>query len=84
MLMFVCFIILLCKAAEWCGGRMPACCAEGPGFEPRVGSPTIFKMDFHQQKLSSLSIAYDIKVEDAFYSVFYAQAGEKPGTSLNE
>ena len=37
---------------------IPACCAEGPGFEPWVGNPRIFKIDFHQQKLISLSIVY--------------------------
>ena len=41
---------------------IPACGTEGPGFEPRFGSPRIFKIDLHQQKLSSLSIACDIKL----------------------
>ena len=62
------------QAAEWSKGRMPACCFEGPGFEPRVGSPRIFKIDFHQQKLSSLSIACDVKLKGALYAVFYAEA----------
>ena len=53
-----------------------ACCAEGHGCNPRVGSPRIFKIDFHQQKLSSLSIACDIKLEGALYSVFYAKASK--------
>ena len=37
----------------------PACCAEGLELYPRVGSPRVFKIDFHQQKLSSLSIPCD-------------------------
>ena len=63
---------------------IPACCAEGLGLKPREGSPRIFKIDFHQQKLSSLSIARDIKLEDALYSVFCAEASKRPWTSLNE
>ena len=38
---------------------------EGPGFEPRVGSPRIFKVEFHQQKLSSLSMPCNIKLNPA-------------------
>ena len=49
-----------------------------------MGSPRIFKIDFRQQKLSSLSIACDIKLEGALYSVFYSEASERPWTSLNE
>ena len=59
------------------------CCAEGLGSNPRVGSPRIFKIDFHQQKLSSLLIACDAKLEGALYSVFYAEASKRPWTSLN-
>ena len=51
--------------AEWSGGRMPACCIEGPGFRPRVWSTRISKIDFHQQKLSSLWFACDVKLEGA-------------------
>ena len=40
------------------------------GFEPRVRSPRIFKIDFHLQKLSSLSIEYGIKQEGALYPAF--------------
>ena len=43
---------------------------DGPGFKPQVGSPRIFKIDFHLQKLSSLLIAYDMKLEGALYSLF--------------
>ena len=39
---------------------------------------------FHQQKLSSLLIACDIKLEGALYLVFYAEASKRPWTSLNE
>ena len=44
--------------------------ALSPGLEPRVGSPRIIKIDFHQQKLRSLSIACNVKLEGALYSVF--------------
>ena len=40
--------------------------------------------EFHQQKLSSLSIACDIKLEGALYSVFYAEASKRPWASRNE
>ena len=50
-------------AAEWSSGRIPACCTGGRGFKPQVGSPRIFNIGFHQQKLCSLSIACDIKLE---------------------
>ena len=42
------------------------------GSKPKVGSPRIFKIYFHQQNLSSLSIACDIKQECALFSVFRA------------
>ena len=58
----------ICQAAGWSGVESPACCAECPMFEPGMGSPRIYKIDFHQQKLSSLSIAYDIKLEGSLYS----------------
>ena len=45
-----------------------------------VGSPRILKIDFHQQKLSSLLIACNIKLEGALYSVFYAEASKRPWT----
>ena len=54
------------------------------GFKPGAGSPRIFNTIFHQQKLSSLSIACNIKLEGALYSVFYAEASKRPWTSLNE
>ena len=55
---------------------------EGPEFNPRVGSPKIFKIDFYQQKLSSLLIACNAKLEGALYSVFYAEAKVRdPGHS---
>ena len=41
-------------------------------------------MVFIQQKLSSLSITCDIKLESAFYSVFYAEARKRPWTHLND
>ena len=63
---------------------MPACCAEGLGFKPKVGSPRIFKIYFHQQKLSSLSIACDIMPEGALYSVLYTEVRKTPVTSLNK
>ena len=53
------------------------------GFKPGVGSPIIFNTVFHQQKLSSLSIACDVKLEGALYSVFSAEASKRPWTSLN-
>ena len=49
-----------------------------------MGEPRIFNTVFHQQKLSSLSIAHNIKLEGALYSVFYAEASERLSTSLNE
>ena len=39
---------------------------------PGRGNPGIFKIDFHQQKLSSLSIAGNIQLEGDLYSMFYA------------
>ena len=55
------------------------CCVEGSEFNPGVESPRIFKIDFHEQKLSSLSIACDVKLEGTLYSVFYAEASKDPG-----
>ena len=57
---------------------------EGPGFEPWVSRPRIFKIVFHQQRLGSLSIPWGVKLESALYSVFYPEAGKRPWTSLNE
>ena len=54
------------------------------GVQTHDGEPKIFNIVFHQQKLSSLSIACDIKLEGALYSVFYSEASERPWTSLNE
>ena len=59
------------QATEWSSGRTGACCTEGLGSKPRVGSPRIFKIGFNQQKLSSLLIACDIKLEGALHSAFY-------------
>ena len=53
-------------------------CAEGPGFEPRVGSSRTFKIDFHQQKLSSLLITCDVKLKGAFYSLYCAKTIKDP------
>ena len=41
----------------------PAALAGGPGFEPQMGISRIFKLGFHQQKPSSLSITCDVKLE---------------------
>ena len=57
-------------------------CAEGPGLEPRMGSPRIFKLDFRQQKLSSLSLTCDVELEGALYSELYV--GATSWTSLKE
>ena len=46
----------------------------GPGWGAQNFQYTVF----HQQKLSSLSIACDVKLEGALYSVFYAEASEIP------
>ena len=80
-------------AAEWSSGRIPTCCIEDPSFEPAAlkvvsSSPRCIaqefsKSDFHQKKLSSLSITYNIKWEGALYSVFCAEASKTPSTSLN-
>ena len=51
-------------------------CAEGRWFESWVESLRIF--NFHQQKLSSLSIACDIKIEGGLYSAFFAEASKGP------
>ena len=48
------------------------------------GHRSIFNTVFHQQKLSSLSIARNVKPEGALYSVFCAEASERPRTFLNE
>ena len=56
---------------------------DGPGFKPQVGSPRIFKIDFHLEKLSSLLIGYDTKPEGALYSVVYAEPSKRLWTSLN-
>ena len=42
-----------------------------------------FQNKLHQQKLRSLSIAYDIKLEGALCSVFYAGTSTRPWTFLN-
>ena len=55
----------------------------GPWFEPWVGSPRIFKVNFHQHTLSNLLIASYVNLEGSLYSVFYAEASKRPWTSLN-
>ena len=64
--------------------RMPACCAEGVGSNLGWGAQEFSKIVLHQQKLSSLSIACNIKLEDALFSALYAEASKRPGTFLNE
>ena len=61
------------------GGRTRACCTECLEFKLWLGSPRIFKIDFHQLKLSSVLIECDIKLGGAFYSVFHAEASKDPG-----
>ena len=36
------------------------------------------KIDFHEQKLSSLSIAYDAKLKGHMYSMLSAEASRRP------
>ena len=67
----------------WSRGRMLAYGAEGGG-STAMGNPRIFNIVFHQQKLSSLSIACDIKLKGALYSVFYAETSKRSWTSLYE
>ena len=62
--------------------RLPATLEAG--VQTQGGEPEIFNTGFHQQKLSSLSIACDVKLGGALYSVFYAEASKRPWTSLNE
>ena len=64
--------------------RMLACCAEGLGSNPRWGAQKFFKIGSHQQKLSSLSIACEVKLEGALYLMFYAEASYRPLASLDE
>ena len=54
--------------------RWPAALKAGVQIPDR--EPKIFDIVFYQQKLSSLSIACDIRLEGALYSVFYAEASE--------
>ena len=56
----------------------------GQGVEFWHAALKVLKMDFHQQKLSSLWIARHIKLYCALYSVFCAEASARPGTYLNE
>ena len=72
------------QAAELAGGRMMACLAEDLGFETWVRSPIVFKIDFQQQKLSSLLITCYKKQEGAYYSVFYTEASKRHWISLND
>ena len=55
---------------------------DGPGFEPKVGSPRIFKIDFNLQRLCV--ITYDTKPEGTLYLVCCAEASKRPWTCLNE
>ena len=56
-----------------------ACCAGGPGFNPRAGNQN-FQMAFISTISASLSIACDIKSEGTLYSVFYAEVSKRPHT----
>ena len=55
MMMFPIFM-MECMFYHFIHGNKDLNSAEGPWFEPHVGSPRIFKIDFHQQKPGSLSI----------------------------
>ena len=59
---------------------IPAFHAKSPVFDSRVGSPRIFKIDFHQQRVSSLLIACNLMPEGTMHSVFYADASKTTGT----
>ena len=48
------------------------------GVQTPDGEPIDVQYRLHQQKLSSLLIACDVKLEGALYSVFYAEASKKP------
>ena len=90
-LFYLPFCILICSVyfctlwfddltAEWSRGKNDGLLHWRPGFKPRMRSPRIFKIGFHQQKLS---IACNVKLQGALYSVFYAEASKRPWTSLN-
>ena len=51
---------------------------------PGWGAKQFSILAFIQQKLISLSIACNIKLECALCSVFHVEASKRPGTSLNE
>ena len=53
--------------------------ASNPGWGPKKWK----KIDFHQQKLSSLLIACDMKLDIVLCSVFYAKASKIQWTFLN-
>ena len=53
------------------------------GLNPDLGVKEFSKIDFLQQKLGSLSIACDVKLERALCSVFCAEASST-WTYLNE
>ena len=72
------------QSTQECSKCFTPGCADGRGLKPCVGNPRIFKIGFHQQKLSSLSITCHFKLEGALYSVFCAEASKRPWTSLNE
>ena len=59
----------LWKAAGWSCGYQPGLAAVLKVLGLNSGCPRIFKIDFHQQKLHSLSIACDVKLEGALYVV---------------
>ena len=62
--------------------RIPAAALKA-GVQTPGEEPKFFNIIFHQQKLSSLLIACDVRLEGALYSVFYAEASKRPWTSLN-
>ena len=55
-------------------------CAEGPVSRAQG----YLELTFICRMLSSLSIAPDVKLEDALYSVFYVVKGKRPCTFLNK
>ena len=58
------------KAAEWSSGKNAGLLRWRRRFKPRMGSLRICNIVFHRQKLCSLAITSDIKLEGALYSAF--------------
>ena len=52
--------------------------------ETKIHCHITVTFDFHQQKLTSLLIAYDIKQDSGVYSVFCGQASKKPWASMHK